>query len=387
MAATRNALVSETPDVAGPAAVAIDIRGLRKVYANGAVGLERIDLSIEPGELVIFLGPSGSGKTTLLRVIAGLDEATEGEILFDSHDVTNAAPDERNISMVFQDLALYPHLKVKDNIAFPLRAHKRHSKDAIARTVREKANLLGIEHLLDRGLGQLSGGERQRVALARALVREPTAYLFDEPFSSLDAMLKREFRAELKRFQRQVRTTSMFVTHDQEDAMTMADRIALFRMGRLVQFGSPWELFGRPETLFAATFVGSPPINTAVGRIDRGDGAASVVLDGVAIPLDIREDAAIRPEVTLGVRPQDLRWNPTSGSPSTFPVEVGVIEPLGVQAIAHMTTPFGEWAGVFPAEEVPREGTRGRLGFEPSAVHLFNGTEEEARRIDSRRRP
>lgn len=365
------------------AAPAIQVRGLRKEYSKGEIGLEKVDLSINSGELVVLLGPSGSGKTSLLRTIAGLEEITEGEVLFGEEVINNTPPDERNVSMVFQDLALYPHMKVRDNIAFPLRAKRGQSKEMVTKLVEEKSGLLGIEYLLDRGLNQLSGGERQRVALARALVREPFVYLLDEPFSSLDAMLRREFRAELKRFQRQVGTTILFVTHDQEDAMTMADRIALFRKGRIVQFDTPRSLFDEPVNLFAATFVGSPPINTVVGAIERRGSSRVFVAEGLKIPIpDAPDTLADGRDITLGVRPQSVRWidSPRTGEPAA-PATVDVIEPIGTQAIAHFNGPLGEWSGVFEADEVPSEGQRGHLVFSGDKIHLFDGTTEDSPRV------
>lgn len=362
---------------------AIQVRGLRKEYAKGEIALERVDLSIDSGELMVFLGPSGSGKTTLLRTIAGLEEITDGEISFDGEAINDRPPDERNVSMVFQDLALYPHMKVRDNIAFPLRAKRGRSKEMVANLVEEKAKLLGIENLLDRRLTQLSGGQRQRVALARALVREPFVYLLDEPFSSLDAMLRREFRAELKHFQRQVGTAAIFVTHDQEDAMTMADRIALFREGRVVQVDTPRTLFDEPVNLFAATFVGAPPLNTTVGMIERQDSSKLFVSEGVKILIpDAPDTLATDKKITLGVRPQNVRWSDSQQTEDpTVPVTVNVVEPLGTQAIAHCDGPFGEWSGVFEADNAPSEGQKGHLVLTSDKIHLFDGTTEDAARV------
>ncbi len=364
---------------------AIEIRGVRKEYPNGAIGLNNVDLSIDAGELVVFLGPSGSGKTTLLRSIAGLEEITDGEILFDGRVISDEPPEERNVSMVFQDLALYPHMTVRQNIAFPLRAHRGcYSKDFIEKAVEEKASLLGIGPLLDRRIGQLSGGQRQRVALARSLVREPIVYLFDEAFASLDAILRREFRAELKRFQRQVGTTILFVTHDQEDAMTMADRIALFNKGTIIQFDTPRMIFKTPANLFAAIFVGSPQINTAPGTLERrAPGAVFVAQKGLEIPVPSPPDnIPSGRELTLGVRPQSVQWigSPLQGKPA-IPVAVEVLEPISDQTIVDFAGPLGRWRGVFEGDEVPAEGERGFLTFGEEAIHLFDGTTEDAPRI------
>src|SRR6266545_712761 len=242
-------------------ALAVEVRGLKKHYRGGDIpAVDGIDIRTSEGEYLVLLGPSGCGKTTLLRTIAGLEEATEGDVLIGGNVVNGLPPRARQVAMVFQSYALYPHKTVMDNITFPLKAQKM-SKEERGRSARWAAQRLGIEHLLDRKPRHLSGGERQRVALARALVRDPSVFLLDEPLSNLDAKLRTTARDELKRFQRQVKTTTIYVTHDQVEAMGLGDRIAVMYEGRLRQVGPPVEVYDDPADTFVATFLGSPPMN------------------------------------------------------------------------------------------------------------------------------
>jgi multiple sugar transport system ATP-binding protein len=242
-------------------ALAVEVRGLRKHYRGGDIrAVDGVDISTSDGEYVVLLGPSGCGKTTLLRTIAGLEEATEGEVLIGGNVVNGLPPRAREVAMVFQSYALYPHKTVEDNIVFPLKAEKV-SKEERTKKARWAAELLGIERLLDRKPRHLSGGERQRVALARALVREPSVFLLDEPLSNLDAKLRASARDELKQFQRRVGTTTIYVTHDQAEAMGLGDRIAVMYEGKVRQIGRPREVYEDPEDTFVATFLGSPPMN------------------------------------------------------------------------------------------------------------------------------
>jgi multiple sugar transport system ATP-binding protein len=368
------------------AAPLIRIEGVSKRFGE-AIALEAVDLDIANGEMVILLGPSGSGKTTLLRIIAGLESATEGRIFLAGRDVTAVPPEDRNISMVFQDLALYPHMTAAQNIAFPLEAKRGRSKDEIRRQVEDKANMVGIGHLLQRRIGQLSGGQRQRVALARALVREPIAFLMDEAFSSLDAILRREFRAEFKRFQRRLGVTMVHVTHDQEEAMTMGDRICVFSQGRLVQVGSPIDLFLDPSSLFVARFVGSPPMNLLPCRAERADGVLSLHGDAWSLPLPpamaerVEAGADAGTDLTLAIRPQHLKWSRDPWSGINLETVVDVIEPIGTEEIAHCRLGAGELQGVFPLRGGLREGERAYLSFDIEDALLFDGDEDEAHRL------
>jgi multiple sugar transport system ATP-binding protein len=364
----------------------VRIDGVTKRF-NETTALEAVDLDIADGEMMIFLGPSGSGKTTLLRIIAGLESATDGRIILAGRDVTDLPPEQRNISMVFQDLALYPHMTAFQNIAFPLEARRGRSKTEIRRQVEEKAAMVGIGDLLNRRIGQLSGGQRQRVALARALVREPTVFLMDEAFSSLDAILRREFRAEFKRFQRRLSATMIHVTHDQEEAMTMGDRIVVFDQGRLIQVGSPVDLFLNPATLFVARFVGTPPMNL-LPCVIAGEGAG-LGLRGAGWSLSlppeiidrIRQVDQMETTLTLAVRPQYLEWSYEPWPDFNLEVVVDVIEPVGTDEIVHCRIGDSELQGLFPLFGGLREGDRAYLHFQLKDALIFTGTDDEARRL------
>ena len=282
----------------------IEARQLTKRFREGVAAVDGIDLASTDGEFLVLLGPSGCGKTTLLRMIGGLEPPTSGDILIGGHIVTHLPPRARKIAMVFQSYALYPHMSVFENIAFPLRMIAT-PKDDIDRGVRDAAAKVHIDHLLARRPGQLSGGQQQRCALARAIVRKPRLFLLDEPLSNLDAKLRLETRVELRKLQRALGVTTVYVTHDQEEAMTIADRVAVFMEGRIVQIGRPQDIFARPATAIVAGFIGSPPMNLLPAEIRAG----MLHVAGV----DLRIDRALGPDaaVTLGVRPAALRIAPT----------------------------------------------------------------------------
>ena len=285
---------------------AIAIQNVSKSYGPVSV-LKGLDLDIRDGEFVSFLGPSGCGKSTLLFCIAGLEEITAGQVLFDGRDVGNLSARDRNIALVFQDYALYPHMSVRENLAFPLRQQKV-ADDLVAKQVAWSAGLLGLEALLDRQPAELSGGQRQRVAVGRAIVRNPTALLMDEPLSNLDAALRVKTRTEIKRLQRELKTTVIFVTHDQEEAMVLSDRIAVMHAGVLQQFAAPMTIYRQPANLFVAGFIGSPQMNFLPGEVAPGGHGVSR---------------------TVGVRPHDLV--PASGTAGDFRLqgELALIEPAG----------------------------------------------------------
>ncbi|MGH2615459.1 MAG: ABC transporter ATP-binding protein [Thermomicrobiales bacterium] len=363
----------------------IRIEGVSKRF-NETVALETVDLDIADGEMLILLGPSGSGKTTLLRIIAGLESATEGRIVLAGRDVTDLPPEQRNVSMVFQDLALYPHMTAFQNIAFPLEAKRGRSKAEIRRQVEEKAAMVGIGDLLNRRIGQLSGGQRQRVALARALVREPTVFLMDEAFSSLDAILRREFRAEFKRFQRRLGVTMIHVTHDQEEAMTMGDRVVVFDRGRLVQVGSPVDLFLNPATLFVARFVGTPPMNVLPCVVTATNGFLGLEAAewSLSLPPAVAEQvggAAVGTTVTLAVRSQHLQWSYEPWPDFNLETVVDVVEPVGTEEIVHCRLGDGELQGLFKLFGGLREGDRAYLHFRLEDALIFGGTDDDARRV------
>ncbi|WP_295381652.1 ABC transporter ATP-binding protein [uncultured Pseudacidovorax sp.] len=324
--------------------------------------LHGMDLSIHPGEFFALLGPSGSGKTTTLRILAGLEEVNGGRVWLDDADVTHAQPGERDVAMVFQSYALYPHMTVAENIAFPLKMIDT-PKAEIEGAVKEAAAKVNIGHLLARKPGQLSGGQQQRCALARAIVRKPRLFLLDEPLSNLDAKLRIETRAELRRLQRALGVTAVYVTHDQEEAMTIADRVAVFMEGRLVQTGTPKDIFMKPATVAVAGFIGTPPMNLLNATVADG----LVLLDGA--PVLATEARA--GDVVLGMRPGDLRI--AAADMPGLPARVEFVEDLGDALIVHVA--IGEQRAKLKTDASgapPAEGQPVRLAFAPEAAHLFD---------------
>jgi ABC-type sugar transport system ATPase subunit len=337
----------------------VRLQGVVKKHGETTV-LHGVDLEIRAGEFFVLLGPSGSGKTTTLRILAGLESVSGGQVFMDDVDVTGVEPGARDVAMVFQSYALYPHMTVAENIGFPLRMVGT-GRDAIAQAVADAAARVSIGHLLQRRPGQLSGGQQQRVALARAIVRQPKLFLLDEPLSNLDAKLRLETRLELKQLQRALGVTTVYVTHDQEEAMTLADRVAVFMDGRIVQVATPREIFSRPAQVSVAGFIGTPPMNL-VPATWRGD---SVEIAGVAHPVGV---ATPQPgEITLGVRPGELR----AGSGGTE-ARVEYIEELGDHCIVDLKA--GEQRLRLKAEgqAAVREGETTWLSFDPRAAHLFD---------------
>ena len=321
----------------------IEFHGLRKIFPNGAVAVDDFDLAVADGEFMILVGPSGSGKTTVLRIAAGLEEASGGDVLIDGRVVNDVSPMDRDIAMVFQNYALYPHMSVYDNMAFALKRH-RVQKHEIRARVDAAAKMLGIDDLLKRKPSQLSGGQRQRVAMGRAVVREPVAFLMDEPLSNLDAKLRVEMRAYLATLHQRLRTTTLYVTHDQTEAMTMGDRVAVMRDGRLQQVDRPQVLYDTPTNLFVAGFIGSPAMNLVHSRMTAANGAVHVELGATQLRLP---DAVFdgRPRlrdyvggpVVLGIRPEDLEEasDTNGGGDATLDVRCSLAEPMGAELIAH----------------------------------------------------
>jgi multiple sugar transport system ATP-binding protein len=327
--------------------------------------LHGIDLAIEPGEFFVLLGPSGSGKTTTLRILAGLESVSGGRVLMDGQDVTHREPGERDVAMVFQSYALYPHMTVGENIGFPLKMVGIRPAE-IDRQVAEAAGRVNIGHLLARRPGQLSGGQQQRVALARAIVRRPNLFLLDEPLSNLDAKLRLETRLELHALQRGLGITTVYVTHDQEEAMTLADRIAVFMDGRIAQVGTPREVYARPRTMAVAGFVGTPQMNLLPGTWQAG----AVTVAGHALP--VAQIAAERRDVVLGVRPSDLRL-----ASSGLPAHIERIEDLGDSAIVSLSIVSLSMTGQMLKLKTDRlpaaaDGDNVFVGFAPEAAHLFD---------------
>jgi ABC-type sugar transport system ATPase subunit len=330
------------------------------VKRHGAVPvLHGVDLEIRPGEFFALLGPSGSGKTTTLRVLAGLEPHDAGRVWLDGADVTGREPGDRDVAMVFQSYALYPHMTVAQNIAFPLRMIGT-PRDETERAVRDAAARVRIDHLLARKPGQLSGGQQQRCALARAIVRKPRLFLLDEPLSNLDAKLRLETRVELRRLQRSLGVTAVYVTHDQEEAMTIADRLAVFMDGRIVQIGTPAQVFASPSTVSVAGFIGSPPMNLLRGVARDGVVAiGDVVLPGVQAPRD--------GDVVIGVRPGAVRLGNAG-----LPARIELVEDLGDSAVVDLAV--GETVVKMRSEARPaaREGDTVRIVFAAHDVHLFD---------------
>jgi len=306
----------------------IVFEGVTKEFGDEVVAVDDLSLEIQDGEFMVLVGPSGCGKSTILRMLAGLEEVTAGEIWIDDTQVTDLSPKERDIAMVFQNYALYPHMTVEENIAFGLKL-RRVSKEERRRKAREVAQVLAIEHLLERKPAALSGGQRQRVAMGRAMIREPVAFLMDEPLSNLDAKLRVQMRAELARLHDRLRTTTVYVTHDQVEAMTLGDRVAVLRDGLLQQVDTPQRLFARPVNLFVAAFVGSPPMNLVEATVE----GSAISFAGFHLPLGERANLSGHEGrmVIVGIRPSDLEdadvWATTGVT--ILDVEVDITEELG----------------------------------------------------------
>jgi len=338
--------------------VSVSLRGVSKRFGR-VEAVRRVSLDIERGEFFVLLGPSGSGKSTLLRIIAGLEEPDEGEVLIDGRVVNEVDPSRRDIAFVFQNYALYPHMRVYDNIAFPLRMRK-FPKEQIRERVMEVAEMLSITHLLDKYPHQLSGGEQQRVALARAIVRRPKVFLLDEPLSNLDAKLRVRLRFELRKLLHdELKTTTIYVTHDQVEAMTMADRIAVINKGEVVQVDTPIGLYEKPENTFVAGFIGTPPMNLLSARAEEG----TIVLEGVSITSpDI--PSGLRGEVVVGIRPQDVEVSIGEGVRARL---IGM-EKLGGGVIVHALLGRQEITSY-----TERRGVESRLEGEEYVALLFRG--------------
>ena len=346
----------------------ISIRNLTKKYIPTHAVLKDTSLEIADGEFVVLVGPSGCGKTTMLRIIAGLETITEGEVWIGDTLVNKLGPADRDIAFVFQDYALYPHFTVRQNMAFGLEIRKM-PKAEIEKRIAYAAGFLQIEHLLDRKPKALSGGQRQRVAMGRAIVRQPKVFLFDEPLSNLDAKLRVEVRTEIRRLFQEFKTTMVYVTHDQVEAMTMADRIVVFKDSIIQQVGTPGEIYKKPANRFVAEFIGSPSMNFFEARHD--DGRLELTASGVKAEVPERLRAAVteygKPDMHLGVRPEDLRLDPEG----FIKARVSVVEPLGSDTLLFFT--FGgkeHIIRVSPDEEL-HVGEELSLSFDPDKCHLF----------------
>ena len=343
-----------------------------KRYPNGYVAAKELTLSIEDGEFLVLVGPSGSGKSTVLRLIAGLEQPTGGRILIGGDDVTAKPPQERDIAMVFQGYALYPHMTVRQNLGFGLTIRKT-PKATVADRVRTVAEALGLSGLLERRPAQLSGGQRQRVALGRAIVREPRAFLFDEPLSNLDAQLRVETRAELGRLHRRLGATMVYVTHDQVEAMTLGTRVAVLKDGVLQQIAPPMELYRRPANQFVAAFIGSPRMNLIPGRLTTDGGSPRVSALGVDLPAT-NVDGTSR-DVILGVRPHEVAIGNGGGTvdPGAVKGTVVLVEPLGSEQIVHLSVGQNQLVtAVAPSERRFALDEVTSVRITPSSMHLFD---------------
>ena len=346
-------------------------RVTKRFDGGGRAAVSDLSLDVADGEFLVLLGPSGCGKTTALRMLAGLEEPDAGDIRIGGESVVGWEPKDRDIALVFQQYALYPHLSVRDNILYPLKVQRIGKTDRMER-VRRVADLLGLGALLDRRPAQLSGGEQQRVALGRAIVRQPQAFLMDEPLSNLDAKLRTQTRTEIKGLQRQLGVTTFFVTHDQAEAMTLADRIAVMSAGELQQIGTPDQVYDHPANRFVAEFIGSPPMNLLPAeRV----GDAAIVAGGWRIPVPV--GAASGASVTVGLRPEAIRLAETP-APDAQPAEVYLIEPLGSEVIVNVKLGDHLIRVRTKPEVRPEPGQTVYLAAEPGGVRLFDAATGEA---------
>jgi multiple sugar transport system ATP-binding protein len=348
---------------------AVDLKGVVKTYDGKLTVIHGIDLQVRHGEFVVFVGPSGCGKSTLLRMIAGLETISGGEVCIDGNVVNDLPPRARDIAMVFQDYALYPHKNLYDNMAFGLRLRKT-SEEEIKTRVMDAARLLKIDHMLERKPAALSGGQRQRVAIGRAIVRQPKVFLFDEPLSNLDAQLRHEMRSEIKRLHQRLGATIIYVTHDQVEAMTMADRIAVLSAGRKMQYDTPDNIYNHPAAVFVAGFTGAPPMNLADctlagGRADLG-GAQ------IALPRELAARGAGTAKLKFGIRPENITLARQNETDLEVPAEVSLLEPLGAETLVSLKIGAAEMVARCNAAFRDPPGTRLPVHMNPRHLHLFD---------------
>jgi multiple sugar transport system ATP-binding protein len=348
---------------------------VKKSYGPVTV-IEDFSLDIRDQEFMVLVGPSGCGKSTALRMIAGLEEITGGTVSIGDRVVNDVAPKDRDIAMVFQSYALYPHMTVRENLEFALKIRKT-PKEEQDRRVREAADILGIAEYLDRKPKQLSGGQRQRVALGRAIVRKPAVFLFDEPLSNLDAKLRVQMRAEITKLQKGLQTTTVYVTHDQIEAMTMGHRIAIMKTGQLQQVGTPLEVYERPANLFVAGFIGTPPMNLVPATI-IGDGGGRIVASGFELPLPaVQSGAGDGRKVIVGIRPENIREASRGGETARITAKVDFVEPLGHEVIVHGRIGDDILVAKLDPHRAPEMGSEIGLEIELGALHIFDAATEQ----------
>ena len=359
----------------------ISIRNLRKEFdiASGVeVAVDDVNMEIQDGEFITLVGPSGCGKTSTLRCIAGLEQPTSGQIIFDSQDVTEVPAEKRGLAMMFQNIALYPHMSIRDNISYPLKV-KGVSKADRDEQAKRAADVMQIPDMLDKKPGDLSGGQRQRAALARTVVQNPVAFLMDEPLSDLDAKLKVEIRREILEVHKRIERPTIYVTHDQEEALTMSDRIAVMNDGRIEQFGTREEVYYYPNNVFVAHFIGNPSINTLEGElVDLSDDAGCVEVHGQTIefPVDERFTDATDGDVLVGFRPQSVSLGDHAVDP-LFDLKLLLLEPIDDRALARLEGPEGELRALVPSTQLLTEDESVPVSIDPDSIYIFDADSEK----------
>jgi len=360
----------------------VTLKGVQKRFDKTVV-IKDLDLDIKEHEFMVLVGPSGCGKSTALRMIAGLEEISEGTITIGDRVVNDLPPKDRDIAMVFQSYALYPHMTVRQNLEFGLKIRKMPQAE-IEKLVNNAAQMLGIDHLLERKPRELSGGQRQRVAVGRAIVRQPAVFLFDEPLSNLDAKLRVQMRAEIAKLQQRLQTTTIYVTHDQVEAMTMGQRVAVLKDGDLKQVGTPMELYDKPANVFVASFIGTPPMNLFAATITEGGATLATAKFSLPVPASLRSMTAKHDglKVVVGIRPENILETGVEGRGETAPIEaeVEIAEPLGNEVIVHARVGDALMVAKLEPHRVPKLGEKLNLFVELDSLHLFDA--ETERRLE-----
>ncbi len=363
----------------------LSLRNIKKVYSQGVTAVQEFNLEIADKEFIIFVGPSGCGKSTTLRMIAGLEEITEGELYIDDKIVNDIEPKDRDIAMVFQNYALYPHMTVYDNMAFGLKLRKT-PKAEILKTVTEAARVLDIEHLLDRKPKALSGGQRQRVAMGRAIVREPKVFLMDEPLSNLDAKLRVQMRLEISKLHHRLKTTIIYVTHDQVEAMTLGTRIVVMKDGFIMQVDTPTNLYERPQNLFVAGFIGSPQMNLLDAKVSKNGNNVELAFDTnkISVPdakaKKLVDGGYVGKEVVMGIRPQDIHDTQIfleSSPNSIVTATVNVTEMLGSETFLYLSADTNDITARVDARSTAKPGDKVKLAFDLNRIHIFDKETEK----------